>query len=167
VGCVVYSEHNQYKGKKCSVEAAALALEKFSFAKLVEEEQASGTYYRVLVHDRCWFELEHKCEEPPAADDRAALLFSGYRAMRTKSGREIHLGSVGCSQSFCGCWPVYAVGEDLSTVTCKKCKEHNPGVFDEGYNCSWCDTDNLAGATHCAHCEATRGSHPNDRTYDF
>ncbi len=101
VGCVVYSEHNQYKGKKCSVEAAALALEKFSFAKLVERDDR----YTVRVHDRCWFELEHSDEEPPAAD--------------------------------------------------------------EGYNCSHCDTDNLAGATHCAHCEATRGSHPNDRTYDF
>jgi hypothetical protein len=55
-GCVVYSEHNQYQGKKCSPEAAVQALEKFSFAKLVEQD---GGRFVVHVHDRCWFELEH------------------------------------------------------------------------------------------------------------
>lgn len=62
IGCKVYSEHNQYKGEECSVRPAVLALEKFSFAKLVE----SDGRYTVRVHERCWFELEHRCEEPPS-----------------------------------------------------------------------------------------------------
>jgi hypothetical protein len=94
-GCVVYSEHNQYQGKKVSPEAAVQALEKFSFAKLVEHDGR----YTVRVHDRCWFELVHGADLPSA---------------------------------------------------------------DEGYNCSWCDTDNLANATKCAGCGEPRGSHPND-----
>lgn len=55
-GCVMYSEHNQYQGAQCEVQAAAWALHKFSFAKLVEEP---GHKFVVRVHDRCWFELEH------------------------------------------------------------------------------------------------------------
>lgn len=95
-GCVVYSEHNQYQGKKCEVSAAAMALHKFDFAKLVEEP---GPKYVVRVHERCWFELVH--------------------------------------------------GEALPSE-------------DEGYNCSWCDVDNLSGATKCAGCGEPRGSHPAD-----
>lgn len=94
-GCTVYSEHNQYQGKKVDVGAAAWALHKFNFAKLVED----GGQFKVLVHERCWFELEH--------------------------------------------------GQQLPSE-------------DEGYNCSWCDTDNLSGATKCAGCGEPRGSHPAD-----
>jgi hypothetical protein len=60
-GCTVYSEHNQYQGKKVDVGAAAMALHKFNFAKLVE--QSDGRYV-VHVHERCWFELEHGAAKP-------------------------------------------------------------------------------------------------------